>query len=120
MLFAPESILEARRALFAQMQAGTLTREQVFQRALELDPFDALSLIAVAQARYQAGDMDGAAEYCWRAASADPCRCEPWFKLAACLSGDSQDLRNGIMELGARKALRDPKGLEQFKKSFKN
>jgi len=120
MLFTPESILAVRRALFAQMQAGTLTREQLFQRALELDAFDAVSLIAMAQERFQAGDMPGAAEYCWRAASADPCRCEPWFKLAACLSGESQDLRNGVMELGARKALRDPKGLDQFKESFKS
>jgi len=102
------------------MQAGTLTREQLLQRGLELDPFDTLSLAASAHDRYEAGDVDGAAEYYWRAASADPWRFEPWFKLAACLSNENRDLRNGIMEMGARKALRDPEGLAKFKESFKS
>jgi hypothetical protein len=120
MLFTPESIIEARRALFAQMEAGTLTREQAFQQALELDPFDAVSLMVLGDERYQAGDLPGAAAYCWRAANADPCRFEPWFKLISSLPGESQELRNGIMELGALKALRDPEGLEQFKERFEN
>src|ERR1035441_3854111 len=62
----------------------------------------------------------GAAEYCWRAGSANPCRFEPWFKLCACLPGESQAFRDGLLELGALKALRDPEGVEQFEKAFKN
>jgi len=119
MLFPPESIVKARRALFAQMEAGTLTREQAFQQALELDPFDVVALVILAEDRFKAGDLAGGVEYCWRAVSADPCRFEAWFKLTGCLPGESQDLRNGIMELGARKALRDPEGLDQFKETFK-
>jgi hypothetical protein len=120
MLFTPDSIVKARRALFVQMEAGTLTRERAFQQALELDPFDVVALIVLGQERYAAGDLAGAAEYSWRAASADPCRHEPWFKLCGCLPGESQEFRNGLMELGALKALRDPEGLEQFKETFKD
>ena len=120
MLFTPDSIIKARQVLFAQMETGTLTREQTFQRALELDPFDVVALIVLGQERYAAGDLAGAAEYSWRAASADPCRYEPWFKLCGCLPGESQEFRNGLMELGALKALRDPEGLEQFKATFKD
>jgi len=119
MLFTSPSIIKARRELFEQMEAGRLTREQAFQRALELDPCDAVALIVLGEERYKAGDLAGSAEYCWRAVSADPCRFEPWFKLPVCLPGESQDLRNGILELGARKALRDPKGVEQFEETFK-
>src|ERR1035441_8027409 len=119
MLFTSESIIKARRALFAQMEAGTLARGQAFQQALELDPFDVVALIVVSEERYNAGDLAGSAEYSWRAASADPCRFDPWFRLAACLPGESQDFRNGLLELGARKALRDPEGVEQFEKTFK-
>jgi hypothetical protein len=102
------------------MEAGTLTREQAFQQALELDPFDAVSLNVLCEERYKPGDLPGAAEYGWRAVSADPCRFEPWLRLSGSLPGESQELRNGILELGARKALRDPEGLAQFKESFKN
>ena len=120
MLFTPGSIIKARQAFFEQMEAGTLTREQAFLQALELDPFDAVSLIVLGEERYKSGDLAGAAEYCWRAVNADPCRFEPWFKLTGCLPGESQALRNGIMELGALKALRDPEGLEHFKETFKD
>jgi SEC-C motif-containing protein/Armadillo/beta-catenin-like repeat-containing protein len=120
MLFVPESILKARQALYEQVQAGKLTRAQAFQQALELDPFDAMALIVLGQERYEARDLPGAAEYCWRAAGADPCRAEAWFTLSGSLLGESQELRNGITELAARKTLRDPEGLAHFKERFKN
>jgi hypothetical protein len=120
MLFTPDSIVKARRALFAQMEAGSLTREQAFRHALELDPFDVVALIVLGQERYAAGDLAGAAEYCWRAVSADPCRFDPWFKLCGCLPGEPQDLVNGIMELAALKALRHPEDLDHFNETFKD
>jgi hypothetical protein len=120
MLFAPKSIIQARQALYEQMEAGTLTREQAFQQALELDPFDAVALIVLGEERYKAGDLAGTADYCWRAVTADPCHFEPWFKLFGCLPGESEAFRNGLMELGASKALRDPEGIEHFKETFKN
>ena len=120
MIFPPESIVKARRALFEQMETGTLVREQAFQRALELDPYDAVSLMILSEERYEVGDLAGAAEYCWRAVSADPRRFEPWFKLAACVPGESQAFRDGLRELGAWKALRDPEGVERFEEALKN
>ena len=101
------------------MEAGTLTREEAFGQALELDPFDFVSLMVIGEERYAAGDLGGAAEYYWRAGSADPCRFEPWFKLAASLPGESQALRDGIQELAALKALRDPQGVEHFDEALK-
>jgi hypothetical protein len=120
MLFPVESTIDARRALYERMEAGGLTREQAFQQALELDPFDAVALTILGEERYKAGDLPGAAEYCWRAVHADPCRFEPWFKLNASLPDESQAFRDGLMELGASKALRDPSGAERFEELMKN
>jgi len=120
MLFATDSIIKARQALYEQVEAGTLTREQAFRQALQLDPFDAVALIVVAEERFEAGDLAAAAEYYWRAASADPCRFDPWFRLCASLPGESRALLDGLMELGALKTLRNPESIERFEKVFKN
>ena len=119
MLFPTESIFKARQDLFAQINTGNLTSEQAAQRALELDPFDSLSLAIAGAQRFKAGDLVAAAEYSWRAASANPCRADPWFQLLPCLPNETQSLRNGIMELGAAKALRDPEGIARFEDRFK-
>ena len=87
-----------------------LTHEQAFQQALALDPFDAVALIMLCEERFKVGDLAGTAEYCWRAVAADPCHHEPWLKLCGCYTSERQHLLDGIMELGARKALRDPQG----------
>jgi len=57
MLFAPKSIIQARQALYEQMEAGTLTREQAFQQALELDPFDAVALIVLGAVMFSSVDL---------------------------------------------------------------
>ncbi|HUD99303.1 MAG TPA: SEC-C domain-containing protein [Bryobacteraceae bacterium] len=119
MLFPTESIFKARQNLVAQLHAGTLTTQEAAQRALELDSFDSLSLAVAGAQRFEAGDLVAAAEYSWRAASANPCRAEPWFQLLPCLPNETQALRNGIMELGAAKALRDPEGIARFEERFK-
>ena len=120
MLFTPESIIKARRALFDQMEAGKLTREQAFRQALELNPFDAVALVVVGDERYKAGDFAATEECCWRAVSADPCLSAPWFKLAASFSGENRAFLDGFLELGALKALRSREGIEQFEEAFKN
>ena len=119
MLFPTESIFKGRQDLVAQVNTGNLTSEQAAQRALELDPFDSLSLAIAGAQRFKAGDLAAAAEYSWRAASANPCRADPWFQLLPCLPNETQSLRNGIMELGAAKALRDPEGIARFEERFK-
>jgi hypothetical protein len=120
MLYAPKSVIDARRALNARMEAGTLTRAQAFQQALELDPFDALALMVLGAERFKAGDLPGAAEYFWRVVAADACLGDTWFKLAACLPGESEAFCNGLVELAACKTLRNPEGLEQFKETYEN
>jgi len=119
MLFVTDSIINARRDLVAQMTAGKLTREQAYQRALELDPMDAFSMLMVAAERYEAGDRAAAMEYCWRAAGADPMRAESWYKLAAGLPEDSLQLREGLLELAARKSLRDPEAIAHLEEAAK-
>jgi hypothetical protein len=89
MLFTPDSTIKARRALFQQMKVGILSREQAFQQALALDPFDVVSLIMLAEERHKAGDLAGTAQYCCRAVAVDPCHYEPWLKLCSCLAGGS-------------------------------
>lgn len=120
MLFAPDSMIQARRELIQQVQAGELTEEQAFQKALDWDPFDIVALGVLADARFKAGDLAGTVEYCWRAVQADPCRYEPWFKLHACLKGESGAFLDGILELATLKTLRSPGGVADFEESFKN
>jgi hypothetical protein len=120
MLFTPDSIVKARQGLFELMEAGTLTPEQAFRQALELDPYDAVALAILGEERHKAGDLGAGAECCWRAVSADPCSFEPWFKLYGCLPDESSEFRNGILELAALKALRQPERLDGFKETFKS
>jgi hypothetical protein len=121
MLFTPESVLEARRRLMKQMQAGTITQEQCFQEALQLDPFDAMALTVLGQAHYSAGDRPAAEEKFWQAVAADPSRCEAWYGLERCLAdrGASQALRNGVLLLAARKMLRNEQSTEEFLERLK-
>jgi tetratricopeptide (TPR) repeat protein len=121
MLFTPESVLEARRRLTKQMQAGTITEEQCFQQALQLDPFDAMALTVLGRAHYSAGDRPAAEEKFWRAVAADPSRCEAWFGLDRCVAdrGASQALHNGVLLLAARKMLRNEESTEEFVERLK-
>ena len=119
MLFPTESIRKARLALLDRLEAGALTQEQAFRAAMEMDPFDAVALTILGEECFGAGELAGAAEYFWRAANADACMALPWFKLSACLTGESQEFRDGLMELAATKALRDPHGIDGFDEYIK-
>ena len=120
MIFIPESIFAKRRDLLAQMADGKLDAEEGFQRALDLDPSDALALTALSQKRRQAGDLVAAAEFAWRAVEADPTMWECWRDLYLCLSesGENASLLNGILELAERKKkFRDDEALDGFEQS---
>lgn len=117
MIFIPESIFAKRRELLAQMADGKLDAEEGFQRALDLDPSDALALTALSQKRRQAGDLAAAAEFAWRAVEADPTMWECWRDLYLCLSesGENASSLNGILELAERKKkFRDDEALDGF------
>src|SRR5579863_9134283 len=98
MLFATDSLKKTRQELWNQVKAGRITNQEMFQRALELDEFDALALQSLAAEHLEAGDQATAAAYLWRAASADPCRSSPWFTLNHCVGKESQALKDGILE----------------------
>jgi hypothetical protein len=116
MLFPSKAIFEARRKLFADLEAGTITMMQAFEGSLALDPFDVWSLMRIGHLHFHDGNLAGAEEFAWRAVSADPCRCEPWYLLVECVTDRPEyaDLENGILELTMRKTLRSEAGLEEF------
>jgi hypothetical protein len=114
MFFTPESITHKRRELLTQFDAGELTHEQTFQRALELDPLDALALSELARGHLQAGDLAGAAEYAWRSTEANPYHSLPWFVLYQCLPQENHPLRKGILELALSKSMREGDRIEEI------
>jgi len=116
MLTVHPSTIAARRKLFLQMEAGTLTREQAFQQALELDPNDWLALGGLAMARREAGDLEEAELLAWRGLRANPCQV-PFYLLLASLvikHKQSSSLASGLLELGLSKALHDDAVLQDF------
>ena len=117
MLFTTDSTIKARRRLLQELDDGTLTRTQVFERALELDRFDALALLWMADERRAAGDPADAASLLWRAVEADACHYAAWYRLYTVLEGESEALRDGILELGIRKTLRSPEGKAEAKEA---
>lgn len=72
MIFIPETVYEARAGLWRDYEAGALSQEQLFQRALALDPDDPVALVGLGKLRREAGDLAAAEEYFWRAARAHP------------------------------------------------
>lgn len=116
MLTTPDSVIAARRALLQQVEAGTLTHEQAFQQALELDPNDWVALGGLAAARGESGDLEEAERFCWRGLRAHPCGSEFYVFLAGLVARHkkSSSLAEGLMELGLRKILRNEEALEEF------
>jgi Protein of unknown function (DUF2384) len=119
MLIAPDSVIAARRRLFQQMEAGTLTYEQAFQQALELDPNDWVALAGLSAVRRESGDLEEAERLCWRGLRAHPCVSESYVFLAGLVARHkkSSSLAEGLMELGLRKVLRDEEALSEFLES---
>ena len=58
MLFATDSLKKTRQELWNQVKAGRITNQEMFQRALELDEFDALALQSLAAEHLEAGILN--------------------------------------------------------------
>jgi tetratricopeptide (TPR) repeat protein len=116
MLFPSDSVTATRRRLLEQVQEGRITMEQMLERVLALDEKDSLALEYLAQYHAHTGELDTAEQYCWRAVEADPVLSLPWLTLYSMADERNFEpaLRNGMLELGARKTLRDPHALERF------
>ena len=109
MLTVHPSTIAARRKLFLQMEAGTLTREQAFQQALELDPNDWLALGALAMERQKSEDLEEAERLAWRGLRTNPCRVALYVLLSKLVMRHKQSssLAEGLLELGLSKTLHD-------------
>lgn len=82
MIFPSDSLQEGRRKLLSKMKDGTLTGEEAFLQALDLEPSDGVALSTVGKARQEAGDLDQAQRYYWRALEAHPCDHPFYFPLS--------------------------------------
>jgi hypothetical protein len=125
MLITPDSVIAARRTLYQQMEAGTLTHEQAFQQVLELDRDNLVALLGLSLVRRSAGNPEEAERLCWRGIQAHPCQHECYMLLAGLVMRHkkSSSLTEGLLELGLRKTLRDEEALNGLLKSgveFKN
>jgi len=119
MVYPTQALFEARLALQDQVESGAIARQQMFEQALELDADDAIALTELAGFRLDAGDLPGAEDYCWRAATADPRLPKPWFRLGQLMQGrsESESMISGVMELTFRKSARDEAAVQYFAKS---
>lgn len=108
MLFLPQSIYETRRQLWSDFEAGKLPGEIFYSKMVGLEPHDFIGLVGTARLRREAGDLAGAAQYCWRAIEANPCVSEPYIDLARTLfrEPESQALATALCELGLLKRSR--------------
>jgi len=107
MLFLSDSIYEARRQLLLDLEGGKVVEEQRFEKLLELYPFDDVALREIGRLRAEAGDLEKAEEYYWRAIQAQPVRGECYIDLAHLLNQDPnrKALSLGLAELGVSKLL---------------
>jgi hypothetical protein len=108
MLFVPDSVMEARQKLLADVDSGKLESEQAFRQALELDPDDYVALAALGHIRQKAGDLAEAEELYRRAMRAQPCSFLPYIDLSF-VTATQEALASGFAELAIRKFLLDAK-----------
>jgi len=113
MLLLPQSIYDARARLWSDFEAGKTTAEQAYQKMLELDPDDHIGMLGLGRLRMEAGDLEGAKEYFWRAIRAHPCTCSPYLQLSQMLfeEPESVALAEGLGELGLGKRVDDSEAL---------
>ena len=98
-------MLAERRKILARIDRGTLTEEEGFLKALELDPEDYLALLLVGRIRQQQGRLEDARRYYWQALRAQPCHYAPYFSLTQLLlvEGDDPQLAGGLLDLAVQK-----------------
>ena len=116
MLFLPDPLFAARSRVLKDLKRRKLSAEQAFRRMLELEPADCVAMTELARLRHEAGNLDGACQWLWRAIDAVPCRWMPYIGLSTVLSelpGNSA-LEEGLSELGFRLLSLDEEALEDF------
>ncbi|MBI3684609.1 MAG: SEC-C domain-containing protein [Acidobacteria bacterium] len=109
-IFCPKSVLQAKDKLWKRREAGAITDEELFRKAVELDPHDYMALHAVGEAHQSRNEIDEARRRFWKAIDEQPAAYGSY--LALCDSykegGRKTDLAQGLMLLGMLRMVRDP------------
>ena len=113
MLFLPDSIIDARRRLLPEFSEGGIDSEELWHKALKLDPDDHLALVALGRLRAGSGDKAEAEELFWRAIQSQPCAWRAYWELSLLIK-DNEPLSKGLAELGCRKLLLTPRDLAEM------
>lgn len=118
MLFLSESEMAARRRLYEQIHAGTLTMEDGFRQVLEVDPDDYVAWLAVGVFHKEQGRAEEALRCFWRALEARPSQAECYSVLYDTLlgAGNESELAEGMSVLTLNRVLRDPESPRETRK----
>ena len=108
MIFLSPAAIRKKRKLFQQSQRGTLTQEQFFQRALEIDPFDSIALTGLGADYLKKGDIEAALRYFWRSLEADPTDYQAYLHLVGLYGLSDLEVEHSLSYLALRRALRSP------------
>ncbi len=118
MLFLPQSVYDARAALWRDYETGKIAGEQAYRKMLELDPDDHIGLIGLGRLREAAGDLAAAEAYFRQAIQAHPCMSSPYLELSRLLyrGPESAALALALGELGFGKGGYNDSGRTGFPK----
>jgi hypothetical protein len=83
MLGTPDSVRDVQDAIYKQSKSGELSRDAAIERFRESDPDSVLASLLVADQRFEAGDIPGAAESLFAALTQAPAMAGTWMRLAA-------------------------------------
>lgn len=110
--------MERRELAIASIRKGKLSREEEFRRLMELGSDELRTRCIFASFLQQTGDLQAAREMAWTTLKLHPASAEPYFQLAELLVEDppQESFYTNVIELGFRKALRNPELLEALKK----
>jgi hypothetical protein len=114
-LFLADSIIESRRKLYDQVEAGKITEERASLKALELIPDDHPALSHLTALSLKRGKMEAAGEYSRRNIAAHPWSWSAYLQASELAEklGDTF-LADGLAELAVRKMASDEDALREM------
>jgi hypothetical protein len=96
MLGSPDSVREARAAIYHQFQKKEIASDEAVSRLREIEPASPLAAVMLATSLYEAGDLEGAERELWTAVAGAPCIAGGWFRLAAIYDQRAEDQRAAL------------------------
>ena len=121
MIFPSETVLEQRRKLWSRLDAGEPADRELWEKALEVDPNDAVALAFLGESHQDAGNEAEAERCYWRGLEANPCEYRFYMLLSQLLGRPDKApaLSLGLMELWLRKVTANDRVFEAFQRESK-